>query len=106
MIGTPHTGDSGTSIQLTIRDRESGGVVDLTTFSTGVFTFRHDDGTSFDVPCGLLNDGSDGVLEYVSTATTFPKAGRWRVQPTYTLSTGTWTGDWDTYTVKPRLTEL
>ena len=102
MTGTPHVNDIGTSIRLTIRNSVTNAIVDLSTMSSAIFTFERPDNTSFEVTdVQLYTDGTDGVLEYLTVADDLNQAGRWRVQPTYTMPSGTWSGTPETMTVKP-----
>ncbi len=101
MTGTPTVGDVGTQIKLTIRDEATGAVVNLSSFVSGYFTFEAPDNSTFTEVCGLFTDGTDGILVVTSTADTFSTSGRWRVQPTYTLATGTWSGTPETFAVRP-----
>lgn len=107
MTGTPYTGDVGTSIQLTIKNRQTGAVIDLSTLTAATFTFqRVADSSEFTRTASLYTDGTDGVLEYVTVAGDFDVAGKWKVQPSYTLSSGgPWSGDPETFTVKARLSD-
>lgn len=103
MEGTPFVNDIGTSIQLTIINRETDAIVNLSTLLDATFTFARPDGTTFDRTATLYTDGTDGILVYATVDGDFDVAGRWRVQANYELGTGQWSAESEVFTVKARL---
>lgn len=105
MTGSPTQDDIGTSFRLTIRNQVTNAIINLSTMSSATFTFEKPDNSTIERTADLYTDGTDGILEYITIAGDLDQAGRWRVQPTYSMGGGTWTGSPETFVVKPLIAE-
>lgn len=82
-------GQKGLSFRATIKDA-SGTVVDISTATTKQLIFRKSNASSnTTVTAEFVTDGTDGQMEYVTSATSFLSVGGiWRVQGYVVLSAG------------------
>lgn len=74
-----HVADVGTAFRVTVKD-EDGEIVDLSSASVMQLWFRKPDGTVAVQTAFLLNDGTDGIMEYVTVEGDLDLPGKWRVQ--------------------------
>lgn len=105
MEGTPFVNDIGTAVRLTIKNRETAAVIDLSSLVAATFTFERPSGSTFDRTATLYTDGTDGKLQYLTVDGDLDVAGRWRVQANYELASGQWSAEPETFTVKARLVD-
>jgi len=82
-------GQKGLSFRATIKDA-AGTAVDISSATTRQLIFRKSDSsTNTTVTASLVTDGTDGKMEYVTSATSFLSVGGiWRVQGYVVLSSG------------------
>lgn len=73
-----HDGDVGTLFTATIKDGDT--PIDVSTATTKEFIFQKPDGTTFTKAASFKTDGSDGILQYTSTADVLTPAGSWKMQ--------------------------
>ncbi len=90
-----HKFDEGTSFQLTVKDTLDGvtSVVDISTASVMEIVFQKSDGVKLTKTATLVTDGTDGVMQYATTATDLDVTGGWKIQGIVTLPTGKWSTD-------------
>ena len=96
-------GDTGTRIEVQVLQAD-GTVVDLTGATLKQIIIRRPDGTLLTATADFVTDGTDGLLEYFTTATDFTAAGLAHLQAKVTLPAGTWTTGQDTITIEQTLT--
>jgi hypothetical protein len=96
-----HVNDAGTVIQITVKDGDA--VVDLSLATIKQFVFGRPDKTTFSVTAAFVTDGTDGKLQYVTTATTLDTNGEWNLQVIVELPAGLWHSDVGNFTVWPNL---
>lgn len=63
--------------------KDDGSIVDLSTCSNFTVVFTRPNKTTYSVSANLLNDGTDGKIEYISTSTDLTVVGRWKIQARY-----------------------
>lgn len=96
-----HVADTGTIIEVTIKDGTS--VVDISTATTKQILLRKEDGTVLTKTATFKTDGTDGILRYTTLVTDLTPAGHWQLQAYVVLSSGAWKTDWTSFDVWPNL---
>lgn len=96
MAAEIHVGDVGTSFRIEARN-EAGEVIDVSGATELLVWFEKPDGdggtTTMEKAGALVNDGTDGLFEYVTEAGDLDEAGSWRVQGVFENADGRWHGD-------------
>lgn len=87
-----HYNDIGTSFRCTMKD-ENNAVLDISSASTLNLIFRKSNGAIVTKTATLVNDGTDGKMEYVTVSGDLDMVGPWQVQGYVVLSTGSWYSD-------------
>jgi hypothetical protein len=72
--------DSGTAFRSTVVDEE-GDVLDISGASELKMGFIKPDQTVVEFDAELVNDGTDGILQYVTADGDVDQVGRWQAQP-------------------------
>lgn len=88
-MATPHVGDLGTQIQVTLTDG-NGDPIDLSDASEMVMILQDPEGTSVEKTATFTTDGADGGVQYETVAGDLAMSGKHKVQARVTLPTGTW----------------
>jgi len=88
-MATPHVGDLGTQIQVTLTDG-NGDPVDVSDATEKVMILQDPEGTSVEKTATFATDGADGVVQYETVEGDFTMPGKHKVQARVTLPTGTW----------------
>lgn len=89
MAAAIHVGDIGTSLRATVYD-QGGVIVDLSSFDALTIKLLKPDHTTVEFITSLFTDGTDGVMEYVTTlASDLDIAGIWKLQGIVELGGGT-----------------
>lgn len=99
--GEIRVGDIGTIFEVTIKD--DGVVVDISSASVKDLIFRAPDAAAVSKPADFKTNGSDGIIQYATTAGFLNIDGNWRIQALITLAAGTWKSDIGDFTVHPNL---
>ncbi len=86
-----HVEDIGTSFRVTVYDSEV--VVDISSATSMLLNFYKPDKSTVSQVAVHYTDGTDGVLEYITTSNDLDMAGNWKIQAVVTLPTGTWSSD-------------
>ncbi len=95
-------GDTGTVFRLTIVD-DVEDIVNISSATTMEVRFRKPDGTSIDRDGVFETDGSDGVMQYVTTPTDLDVPGKWHIQAHIVTPLGEWRSEIETFWVKENL---
>lgn len=96
-----HVGDSGTKIRSTIID--GGSPADLSNQTLLQYIIKKPSGTIITVNCSLVNSGTDGLIQYITTNSTFDEAGYYKLQAYIEINTSHWHTDEITFRVFPNL---
>lgn len=87
MAAEIHVDDIGTSLQLLVKD-ENGAIVDISTATLQVW-IRKPDLSVLTKTGTLVNDGTDGLMQYVTVSGDLDTAGKWAIQGFVEFSNGT-----------------
>lgn len=99
-------GDVGTLIRITVKDKITDVVQDLSTVTDIELKFKKPDGTIITTEGQLLTDGEDGKIYYLVEEggdLVFDIPGRYRVQARITTSSGEFGTDIQAFKVHPNL---
>lgn len=97
-----HVGDVGTVFTATLKD--SGTALDISGATTKYFLLNQPGGTTTTVTANFVTSGTDGALDFTSTAAHFDQTGRFKLQAYITDGTNTYHTDVYEFTVHPNLT--
>jgi len=86
-------GDRGTKIRVTVK--ENGAAFDISAATTKKIIFQKKNKEILEVDADFLTDGTDGVLQYVTSGSDVSLAGDWKLQAYLELS-GSPGGAWHT----------
>lgn len=84
-----HVGDVGTAFRATISD-ENCNIVDLSDYEEYQLIFGKPDKSVIAKTATLYTDGTDGIIQYLSTADFLDQPGLWQVQGHVTKTGGQW----------------
>lgn len=94
----------GVIIRRTVREAQTGVVIDLSTASNFVFVLKNPRGVVTTKAGALTSSGTDGSVDWTTTAATdFGEAGRWMQQLEYTKAGGTYKSRPEILMVEPNL---
>lgn len=79
MTAEIHVGDVGTSFRFLVRD-EDGQVIDVSGATGMKIWLRKPNGDVLEFDGSLVNDGTDGLIEYVTESGDLDAPGKWRAQ--------------------------
>lgn len=74
-----HVGDVGTYFITTVKD-ENANAIDISTATSKIFTFKKPDSSNVLKTAIFQNDGSDGILQYVTVSGDLDTHGNWSLQ--------------------------
>ncbi len=103
-----HVGDIGTMFRLTIRDQDEN-IVSLDDTFVVVVVFQKPDESTIDRPAVYINDGSDGLVQYITVDGDLDQFGHWKLQAVVTKTNVSdeilqlWHSDEVKFKVKPNL---
>lgn len=97
-------GDVGTSFQVTVRD-ENGAVVDVSLSPSLLLIFKKPDGTNLTKTAQRVNDGTDGLIRYVTEEGDIDQPGKWLLQGYVEKGNAKLYTDVHEFRVYPNLTE-
>lgn len=97
-----HVADVGVALRATIKDEETD-VVPLQSASVKQYTIRKPSGAEITVDCDFVTDGSDGLIQYVTVASTFDEAGYYKLQGYLEMGTSKWHTNTITFRVYPNI---
>lgn len=100
---TIKVGDIGTVFRMTVIDCATSAIVDLSSQTAMVYTFKKPDGTLITRTPVFTTDGTDGVIEYTTIASDIDAAGQWFLQAKVTITAGVFTAGQISFEVKPVL---
>jgi len=86
-----HVNDIGTQFRLTVKDGTD--VVDVSAASTLYIYFYKPDGTILTKTATLVNDGTDGLIQYTTVDGDINVVGRWKLQAYVQLGTSVFYSD-------------
>jgi hypothetical protein len=86
-----HVGDIGTEFKYTLYDGDS--LVDLSSATDIVITFKRGDDTEISKDGILFTDGTDGIIYCLMTSGDLSVAGKWSSQVSVVFSNGSWHSD-------------
>ncbi len=81
-----HLNDVGTSIR--VRVQEDGVNIDISTATTTLIFLKKPSGTTTQYTATFVNDGSDGLMHYISVSGDIDEVGTWRGQGFVVLPQG------------------
>ena len=102
MQGELHVGDVGVAMQSLIKDQK-GNIVNLSIASGIQFVFFKPGNPAYSVSGAFVTDGTDGLVQYITTSTDFTQAGEWKMQVYITFPAGILHTDWTNFKVFPNL---
>lgn len=103
MSATAHIGDIGTRFELIVTD-EDDAIVDISSATTKEMIFKPPCGVPKTQTAAFVTDGTDGKIEYVTTAASdLDEAGTWYRSAHVVLTSGTWSSDWVAFEVRRNL---
>lgn len=96
-----HVNDIGTMFKLTVKDQNSN-IVTLDGSYMLAVNFLLPDGSTLSRTASLYSDGSDGIIQYITTSGDLTQPGSWKQQAvvTKTGGGGTITQQWHSNSVK------
>ena len=86
-----HYGDIGTAIKCTFKDNIT--VVDISSSTIAQLIFTKPDGSSVTKDGSFFTDGSDGVLQFVTTSGFLDQVGMWQIEGYIEMGGGKWRSD-------------
>jgi hypothetical protein len=92
------TGDVGTALRCTVKD-EDDATVNVSTATVKRIKLEDPDGTVVTKTASFYTDGSDGKIQYVTTATDLHTAGEWKLYGYVEVGSGAWHTDPERITV-------
>ena len=78
MASEIHVGDIGTVFQITVKDQT--GVVNLSNVDAMYIIFKKPNDGVLQVTPVLVNDGTDGLIKYISQSGDLDQYGTWQIQ--------------------------
>jgi hypothetical protein len=99
--GEIHVGDIGVAIRVKLYD-EKGGVLDVST-ATIQLKLQPPSSPAFVVQATYVNDGKDGLIQYITQAGDLNKQGFWRLQTIVNFPSGSLHSDITSFEVYPNL---
>jgi len=102
MAAELHVGDIGTEIQALILDQAET-IVDLSGATVLQYILYKPSKTIVELNCSLVNDGTDGLMEFITDASTLNEAGFYSLQGYIEVSTNKWHTDTIKFRVYPNL---
>lgn len=87
-----HVGDIGTAFRATVKD-EDGAIVNIASAASMLMWFQKPDGTVVSRTASLVNDGVDGLMQYITQAGDLDQAGSWKSQGVVDIGGGRWHSD-------------
>ena len=84
-------GDIGTAIKCTIKDDTTS--VNLVGCEVAQLIFTKPDGTSVTRDASFFTDGSDGVIQFVTTSGFLDQVGTWQIEGYIEMGGGKWKSD-------------
>ncbi len=90
VLGKPgdlHVNDIGVNLRCTVRAQD-GSLVDLSTTTSRVLNFERPDGTSFDRPATLIDEGANGLMQYITADGDLDQPGYWYLQARVEFESG------------------
>jgi hypothetical protein len=99
--GEIHVGDVGVAIRVQLYD-ETNKVVDVSGVTVQM-VLRPPVGTNLLVNATYVNDGKDGLIQYITQVGDLNKAGNWKLQSIINFATGPVHSDVTTFKVYPNI---
>ena len=93
-----HNGDVGTIFRLTIKDT-AGAAIDVSTASVKYIYFQDPSGVKTQKTAAFYTDGTDGKIQYTTTAGDIDLVGTWMVQGYVETSLGKFWTEKDSFKV-------
>ena len=81
-----HLNDIGTQFKVTVKDEDSV-VVDLSSASTLQLIFQKPSGDKLTTTASLINDGTDGLIQYITVSGDIDECGIWQMQARVVIGT-------------------
>lgn len=89
MSNTIHKNDKGTEFRIEVLDH-GGSVLDISNQSSLSIIFKKPSGTTVTKSASLVNDGTDGLIQYVTEEGDLDEVGTWRIQAKVVSVNGSW----------------
>lgn len=86
-----HKNDIGTVFRATIK--ETGVVLDISNATTKEFYFFKPSCTVVTQTAGFLTDGTNGIMQYITTTGDLDEVGTWKIQGHIVTASGNWRTD-------------
>lgn len=102
MADNIHLNDVGTEFRVTILD-EDNVAVDVSAASTLSLIFKKPSGTSSTKTATLVNDGTDGLIKYVTESGDLDEIGTWKIQAYFVSLNGSWKSNFKSFKVHRNL---
>ena len=93
-----HINNIGTDFQVTITDC-NGSALDISDATTKNIIFKKPSGTVLTKTALFVNDGSDGLLRYISVSGDINELGTWKIQADVTTPDGVWRSNFESFKV-------
>lgn len=100
-LASPHVGDVGTLISIQLLD--SGNPVDLSAATELSLIFRKPSGECLSATASFATDGSDGIVQIITTEDFLDQVGIWKVQAHVVLDTWDGRSDATLFNVAPNI---
>lgn len=98
--------DTGIQFIVTVTNKQTGAVVNLSAATGILFIFRKPDKTVYSQNGSLYTDGTDGKLTYTSDSSDLDVYGIWRLQVSYTINSNTKLSSEVSFLVDKNLSDL
>lgn len=101
-MASVHIGDTNISLRLKFIDSAQS-AIDISGYTTLTILLQDESGTTSELSASFVTDGSDGLIAYSSTASTFSTSGTYRIQGKVSDGTTTIRSNVATFQVLPNL---
>lgn len=81
--------DEGTEFRIEVLDH-NGNVLDISNQSSLSVTFKKPSGTTVEKTASLVNDGTDGLIQYTTEEDDLDEVGTWKIQAKVGSVNGSW----------------
>ena len=92
-----HIGDIGTELKIQIQD--CGTIVDISAASQLSIMLKKPNGNTLTKSASLVNDGTDGLMQYVVESGVLDQSGSWKIQALVVFNTSKWYTNYETFKV-------
>ena len=92
--------DIGTVFRITIKDRDTLEILNISSASTKQIIFLKPDGNKLTKNASFYTDGTDGKIQYTGISGDLDTVGIWKIQSYLILSNNQYSSDVSTFKVK------